>query len=146
MELGIINLWNAIIIAIILIPNIIYVARTTDVIYKKMPIAINVLEQIGRYGSMMLMVLPLGMKEFGFPSVAEMFLYLFCNMVLLLIYLATWGLYFKKKNLTKAMILAIVPTLIFLITGITLRHILLMITAVIFGIAHSLITYENNKE
>lgn len=145
MEFGFINFCNLLIVIIMLIPNIIYGIKTKDAEYKKVNMIVEILEQIGRYGSMILMILPIGMHEFGFPSVAEMFIYLFGNVILLVVYLVTWAFYFKKKNLSKAMVLAIAPTLIFLVTGIALRHVLLIITAVVFGITHSYITYQNNK-
>uniref|UniRef100_UPI00405638B1 hypothetical protein n=1 Tax=Acetatifactor sp. TaxID=1872090 RepID=UPI00405638B1 len=145
MEFGIINLWNLILIVILLLPNIIYAIKVKDVVYQKIHMIVNILEQVGRFGSMLLMVLPLGMKEFGFSSVAGMCIYFICNMILITGYLVTWGLYFRKRTLVKAMILAFAPTLIFLITGITLRHWWLVVTAVIFGVTHSYITYLNNK-
>ncbi len=145
MEFGMINLWNSILVVILLIPNIIFAIKVKDVVYQKVHMVLNILEQVGRYGSMLLMVLPLGMKEFGFPSVAEMFIYFICNLILIAVYLVTWGMYFKERTLVKAMILALAPTLIFLITGITLRHGLLVATAVVFGVAHGYITYQNNK-
>lgn len=145
MEFGFINLCGLLVVVIMLIPNVVYAIKVKDVSYKKVHVIIEVLEQVGRYGSMLLMVLPLGMKEFGFASVAEMFVYLFGNVILLVVYLTTWIFYYKKKSLFHAMILAIAPTLIFLISGITLSHVLLIITAVVFGAAHCYITYQNNK-
>lgn len=145
LEFSFINLCGLLIVVIMLIPNVIYAIKVKDVSYRKVHIAIGVLEQVGRYGSMLLMILPLGMKEFGFASVAEMFVYLFGNVILLVVYLTTWIFYYKKRSLFSAMMLAVVPTLIFLISGITLRHVLLIITAVVFGVAHGYITYQNYK-
>ena len=42
------------------------------------------------------------------------------------------------------MALAIIPTLIFLFSGLISLNILLIITSVLFGIGHLTITYYNN--
>lgn len=57
-----------------------------------------------------------------------------------------WFLYFIKQNLAKSMALAIIPTCIFLLCGITLQHVLLVISAVIFGVGHIYVTYRNVKD
>lgn len=44
------------------------------------------------------------------------------------------------------MALAIIPTGIFLLSGITLRYVLLIVSAVLFGMAHIYVTYQNAKE
>ena len=44
------------------------------------------------------------------------------------------------------MALAIIPICMFLLSGITLRHMLLVVSAVVFGIGHIYITYQNAKE
>ena len=49
-------------------------------------------------------------------------------------------LYFAKQKAWKSMALAVIPTLIFLISGITLRHIPLVICAIVFGVGHIYVT------
>lgn len=71
---------------------------------------------------------------------------MFCNLLLLLLYLIIWALYFKHTSLNKALILSVAPTLIFLISGVTLKNLLLIISSVIFGISHIFITYKNSKD
>lgn len=43
------------------------------------------------------------------------------------------------------MLLAIIPTGTFLISGITLMHVFLIMSALIFGIGHIYVTYQNAK-
>ena len=43
------------------------------------------------------------------------------------------------------MLLSIIPVIVFLLSGLALRHWLLVIAAVIFGAAHIYITNKNNK-
>ena len=78
MEFGWINIFGAVIIAIMLLPNIIYAKRFSDEKRRYMLNGklVTMIEQIGRYGSMLLMILPLGVWKFGFPNVFAMMLYL----------------------------------------------------------------------
>ena len=108
-------------------------------------VVINAIEQIGRYSSMALMCVPLLVWEFGFQSVADMILYFMCDTVLLVAYLIIWRFYFIRPTLKIALSLAILPTLIFLISGVLLRHWLLVAAAVLFGIGHIYITVQNHK-
>lgn len=145
MEFGVINVCGLIVVVLMLVPNMVYALKAKDAVYRRVNIVIEILEQIGRYSSMILMIFPLGMREFGFPSVADMFVYLMGNVSLLAVYWITWALYFRKRSLKKAMVLAIVPTMIFLVSGIALRHWALIGMAIVFGISHGYITYRNNK-
>ena len=147
MEFGIINLWNLIIVAAMLIPNIIHALKHKDERNKCDNKLINVLEQIGRYACIILMVIPLcfDKMEFGFSSVGAFFIYAGVNVILLVAYFVIWVRYSGEKSLWKAMCLAIMPTCMFLVTGITLEHWLLVVAAVIFGASHIYITYVNNK-
>ena len=147
MEFGWINLFGAGIIVLIMIPNIIYAARQKqDETQIEVPRGLSACEQVGRYGCIILMWLPLLVWKFGFGSVEEFLIYLIGNGVLLLCYYLSWMLYSRKKTLSVAMALAIIPTAIFLMSGILLRHWLLVAFAILFGFAHCTITYMTHKE
>ena len=144
MEFNPINLFGFIIVVIMLIPNIIYGIKFKGLENKCTNKAMNVIEQVGRYGSMALMVLPLFVWEFGFSSVFMMFVYVLGNGILLFTYLLVWVFYFKKQTMGRAMILAIAPTCIFFLSGVTLYHWALVVVAIIFGVGHIYVTYRNN--
>ena len=147
MEFGWINLFGAGIIVLIMIPNIIYAAgQKQDETQIEVPRGLSACEQVGRYGCIILMWLPLLVWKFGFGSVEEFLIYLIGNGALLLCYYLSWMLYSRKKTLSVAMALAIIPTAIFLLSGILLRHWLLVAFAILFGFAHCTITYMTHKE
>lgn len=147
MEFGWINLFGAGIIALIMIPNIIYAARQKqDETQIEVPRGLSACEQVGRYGCIILMWLPLLVWKFGFGSVEEFLIYLIGNGALLLCYYLSWMLYSRKKTLSVAMALAIIPTAIFLLSGILLHHWLLVAFAILFGACHCTITYMTHKE
>ncbi len=106
----------------------------------------NVIEQAGRYGCIFFMWLPLFVWEFGFNSKLEMIAYMALNAVLIFAYWIAFLIYFKKKNISLAIILAVIPSCIFLISGILLRHWLLVCFAILFAIGHIYVTKKNAEE
>lgn len=142
MEFGWINVFGTLIVVIMLIPNIIYAIKNKNIENEYSNKLVIILEQVGRYISMILTILPIGIS--GFKNVGYMLVYLIVNIILLLLYLIIWLFYFKSKTFLKSMFLAIIPTMIFLICGITLNHYGLILSSIIFGFAHILITYKNN--
>ena len=80
MEFGWINLFGAGIIVLIMIPNIIYAAgQKQDETQIEVPRGLSACEQVGRYGCIILMWLPLLVWKFGFGSVEEFLIYLIGN-------------------------------------------------------------------
>lgn len=141
-----INIWGFILVVLMLLPNILYAFRFRGQENKVTNKWIILVEQIGRYASMFLMVFNMGIAEFGFQSVVAFLVYGIGNLLLLVTYWIIWILYFKEQKLWKSMALAILPTCMFLLSGITLRHVFLVVSAVVFGIGHIYITYQNAKE
>ncbi len=142
-----INIFSIIMIVIIMIPNIMYAIKnrgSRSPLYENK--AIRIAEQIGRYASMFFMIFNIGFYELGFPSVEAFIIYAIGNFVLLIMYLIFWIPYYRNKTRWNGMALAIIPVCIFLLSGLTLRHYLLVISACIFGIAHLVITYQTHEK
>ena len=139
-----INVFNLIILVIMMLPNIEYARRFSGVENKCKNKLINILEQIGRYSCLFLMIFPLGVWKFGFTSVTALIVCIIGNIVLLGSYIVVWFFYFKKPSLCKALALALLPTGIFCLSGIVLHHTLLIISSILFGISHTYITHCNN--
>lgn len=143
MKFGWINLFGAAVVIAMLIPNIVYAVRNRDEKNLCESRVMNIAEQAGRYACIVLMWLPLLVWEFGFPSAAEMLVYLCGNALLLTVYLVVFVLYLKKKNARRAMILAVCPACIFLLSGVLLRHRLLAGFAALFAAGHIYVTKKN---
>ena len=143
MKFGWINVFGAGIVILMMIPNIVYAFRNKGEKNRCTNTFMNVLEQIGRYGCIILMWLPLLVWKFGFRSVPEMFFYLVGNGVLLAVYWAVFARYQKEKTRDRALALAILPACIFLLSGVLLGHWLLVGFALVFGIAHLYVTMKN---
>lgn len=117
--MGWLNLFGLIIVALMMVPNILYAVRHRDAQNRCTSRLANISEQIGRYGCMFLMVFPVGIMELGFCSVEAFLAYLIGNAVLLVAYFAFWIVYAKKQSLFAALLLAVLPTLLFLLSGLT---------------------------
>ena len=140
-----INIFGLIIIVLLLIPNAIYAYKNKNIENKCKNKLMNIIEQIGRYGSMLLMVFNIGVVELGFKSNESFAIWIISVIILMILYWIFWILYFKSKGLIKAMVLAIIPSIIFIYTGIMLRYWLLVTFGVLFAVGHIYVTYKNNK-
>lgn len=143
MEFGWINVFGAAVVILMLIPNILYALKNRDEKNLCENQFMNIIEQVGRYACIILMWLPLLVWKFGFTGTAGMILYLGGNAVLLAVYWIIFAGYMKKKQPGSALILAILPTCIFLLSGLVLRHWLLVAFAILFGIGHIYVTKKN---
>ena len=143
MEFGWINLFGGIIVILMLIPNIVYALRNRDERNLCENRLMNVVEQIGRYGCIILMWLPLLVWKFGFRSVFEMLLYFVGNGALLFAYWLVYGRYLKQRTAKRALALAVIPACIFLLSGLLLRHWLLVGFALLFAVGHIYVTMIN---
>ena len=144
-QFGWINLLGAGIVLLILIPNVVYALKNKGEENLCKNKVMNLIEQVGRYACMLLMWLPLLVWEFGFASKLSFLLYLFGNGALLLAYWIVYALYLNKKTARRALALAILPTCIFLFSGVLLRHWLLVGFAILFGVGHVYVTGKNIK-
>lgn len=143
MQFGWINIFGAAIVIIMLIPNIIYALKIPMAQPKGVNRAMSIIEQIGRYCCMALMVVPLGVGKFGFSSAAGLICYILSAGGLLLSYLIIWAFYFKKQTKPKALALAILPAVLFLTCSLLLGHWLLTLSSLVFAAGHIYITVKS---
>ena len=140
------NIFGLIFIAIIMIPNIIYAIKCKDgFINKWSNKTIELLEQIGRFGCFGFMIINIPGTWFGWWSDEAFEVYLLMDAILVLMYCITWIVCFKKKTIFRALALSILPSVLFLFSGIMSRSVLLILSAVIFAPCHILISYKNAK-
>jgi hypothetical protein len=140
-----INIFGLSIVILMLLPNIIYAIKLKTFENKCKNKMMNRMEQIGRYASMFFMVFKIGLYEFGFRSNVEFVIWLFVTTLLLLLYWLFWYIFFGSPRNTLPMILAILPSAVFITYGLFLRHWLLIISGILFSIGHIYVTYQNNQ-
>ena len=71
--------------------------------------------------------------------------YLIVDTILVMLYCAIWIICFKKNSIFRALALSIIPSMLFLFSGIMSRSVLLIIASVLFAPSHIVISYKNVK-
>ena len=141
-----INIFGLVFIAIIMIPNIVFAIKCKDGFENKWNNkSVEIVEQVGRFGCFGFMVINIPGTWFGWWSDNAFSIYLIVNMVLIIFYCGIWMICFRKNTVFRALALSIIPSVIFLFSGIMSRSILLIITSLLFAPAHILISYKNAK-
>jgi len=142
-----INIFGAIFIAVIMIPNIIYAIKCKDGFENRWSNrVVEVIEQIGRFGCFGFMVFQIPGTWFGWWSDEAFAIYLIVDSVLILLYCLIWLICFNKNTVFRALALSMIPSVVFLFSGIMSRSVLLIVAAVFFAPAHILISYKNAKD
>ena len=137
------NIFGLVMVVLLLIPNIKYAVKNKNQENKCTNKFMNVLEQIGRYACMIFMIINLEFAVVGFMFVFSYAAYILGNLVLMVSYWVIWDKYFEKQEQWKQMALAIIPTVLFLLSGLTMLNFTLTVSAVIFGIGHIYVTNKN---
>lgn len=138
------NYWGLAFVIVIMIPNIIYAVKMKEPPEQKYKNkAANLFEQIGRYGCLAFMIFNIPYTYFNFWFDYSLVVYLSVNGFLCIAYLIFWIVCWNKNGKLKVLSLSIIPSFIFLFSGIVLASIALIIFAVIFATCHILISYKN---
>ena len=143
--MGWFNYYGIAIMAIIMIPNIAYAVKHKDNVannYNKK--AVVILEQIGRYGCFVLMIFNIPYTYFDFWFDYALIVYLSVNSGLLIAYLIFWIICWNSHGKLKALSLSIIPSCIFLFSGVVLANIPLIAFAVLFAVNHIYISCKNS--
>lgn len=137
------NVSGLVFMAVIMIANIIYALKHKDAAEnKKVGKGLEVMEQIGRYGCMIFMIINIPGTRFGWWSQGAFTAYLAVDALLVALYCLLWAVC-RKKTLLRALALSALPSAVFLFSGIMGRSILLILSALIFAPSHILISCKN---
>ena len=140
------NPFGLVFITIIMIPNVVFAIRCKDGFannYRNK--TVEPVEQIGRFGCFGFMIFNVPGTWFGWASNESFTLYLILDALLVVLYCILWIVSWKKNGVFKALALSILPSAVFLISGIMSRSILLTVAALLFAPAHIFISYQNAK-
>ena len=141
-----INIFGTLFIVIIMIPNILYALKHKEGFENKWNNRMaEIIEQIGRFGCFGFMMVNIPGTWFGWWSDEAFAIYLIFNTVLIVVYCLIWIICFRKNTFFRAIALSVIPSAIFLFSGIMSRSILLIISSILFAPAHIWISYKNTK-
>ena len=140
------NVFGLVMVAVIMIPNILFAMKCKDgCVNKWNNKSVETVEQIGRFGCFGFMIINIPGTWFGWWSDEAFAVYLVVDAVLVTLYCVIWAVCFRKSSVFRALALSIIPSVLFLFSGIMSRSILLTIAAVLFAPSHILISYQNAK-
>lgn len=140
------NVFGLVMAAVIMIPNILFAMKCKDGFVNKWNNkSVETVEQIGRFGCFGFMIINIPGTWFGWWSDEAFAIYLVVDAVLVTLYCVIWAVCFRKSSVFRALALSIIPSVLFLFSGIMSRSILLTIAAVLFAPSHILISYQNAK-
>lgn len=140
------NVFGLVMVAVIMIPNILFAMKCKDGFVNKWNNkSVETMEQIGRFGCFGFMIISIPGTWFGWWSDEAFAVYLVVDAVLVTLYCVIWAVCFRKSSVFRALTLSIIPSVLFLFSGIMSRSILLTIAAVLFAPSHILISYQNAK-
>ena len=140
------NVFGLVMVAVIMIPNILFAMKCKDGFVNKWNNkSVETVEQIGRVGCFGFMIINIPGTWFGWWSDEAFAVYLVVDAVLVTLYCVIWAVCFRKNSVFRALALSIIPSVLFLFSGIMSRSILLTIAAVLFAPSHILISYQNAK-
>ena len=130
--------------AIIMTPNIVYyIGHKDDPADRCKNKTVEVAEQIGRYGCFALMIFNIPYTYFNFWFDHALIVYLSVNGAFLLAYTVFWIVFWNADGLARALTLSILPSCVFLFSGIVLANIPLIAFAVLFAVFHIYISCKN---
>ena len=140
------NVFGLIFMAVILIPNILFAVKCKDGFENKWKNrTVETVEQIGRFGCFGFMIFNIPGTWFGWWSDEAFAVYLVVDALLVGLYCLVWIVCFRKSSVFRALALSILPSVLFLFSGIMTRSVLLTISALLFAPAHIAISWQNAK-
>lgn len=140
------NVFGLVMVAVIMIPNILFAMKCKDGFVNKWNNKfVETVEQIGRFGCFGFMIINIPGTCFGWWSDEAFAVYLVVDALLVTLYCVIWAVCFRKSSVFRALALSIIPSVLFLFSGIMSRSILLTIAALLFAPSHIMLSYQNAK-
>lgn len=140
--MGWFNYYGLAIMAVILFPNLLFAVKHREGfenLYRNK--GVEIAEQIGRYGCFIFMIFNIPYAYHGFWFGGALAVYLSVNGALCLAYCLCWAVI--KEGVAKSLCLSIIPSVLFLFSGITVASAPLTAFAVAFAAGHITISYKN---
>lgn len=140
------NVFGLCLIIVIMIPNIVFAYKCKEGFENKWANKlVETIEQIGRFGCFGFMIFNIPGTCLGWWSEDIKMIYIIVDIVLVTLYCLIWIICFKKNSVFRSLALSIIPSILFLFSGIAIRSVLLIATAVLFAPSHIVISYKNAK-
>lgn len=126
------NLQGMLFAIIIAVPHIVFARTRTyniDVIDNR---AMLYIERVGKYASLILMAINIGVLEGGFTSELMAEFWFLATSVMVFVYVVLWIVFLKKESKMTAYILTVLTAIIFTISGLLQVKTLLLTAGIIY--------------
>lgn len=144
--MGWLNVFGLAFMAVIMLPNIVFALRCRDGFENRWHSkAVEVMEQIGRFGCFGFMVIRLPGTCFGWWSDEAFAVYLLVDVLLIAAYCAIWVICRRRNGVFRSLALSILPSAVFLFSGVMSRSVPLLLSALLFAPTHILLSHKNAK-
>lgn len=142
------NALGLLVVVLIMIPNVFSMIKSKETFVNsgKITKGLDILETIGRIGSMTFIIINIPNTYFGYFMDDGKNIYILVNSLLICTYYLFWIIYIKKISVSKYTYLSVIPTCIFLFSGIMIVSIPLILCSVLFMITHVTISIINSWE
>ena len=140
------NFIGLIFVAVILIPNIVFAVKNRDGFqnfYNNK--IVEILEQVGRFGCFLFMFVTPPFLNMGFKSDGIRTAYIITGSVLAAMYCLGWIVFRNENSVRRSLALSIIPSILFLESGLLSLNFPLIILSIVFAPCHILISYKNAK-
>ena len=139
------NVYGLLMSAVMMIPYILFAMKCKDGFENHFTNCwVEFLEQIGRFGCFGFMIFTIPGMALGWVNHSAFAAYLAVDGLLLAAYCVIWAV--GKGRRFRALALSILPSLLFLFSGVMTRAPLLVLSALLFAPCHIWISITNAKE
>ena len=141
------NYWGLVLFISVMIQNIIYAVRCPEGFENRWNNKIvQIIEQVGRYSCIVFMILIVPIFGADIPDGKYLAVYLSVDFLLVILYSVCWYKLWNRNDRFRALALSIIPSLLFLFSGIMTRYILLIAASLIFAPAHITVSVKNSDK
>lgn len=137
------NYYGLIFVVALLVPNVVYAIKNKNATPSYRNKAAETIEIISRFLCIALMIFNIPYTWIGFYFQFAKVVYLVVNSCLLVAYNIFWIVLRKKNGIVRTLLLSVIPTLVFLFSGVMIGSIPLVVSSVFFGATHILISVKN---
>lgn len=137
------NYWGIFLIVLIMIPNIFFAFVKNDSLQDLWQNkTVEAFEQVGRYGCILFMIIMVPGTGLRWENLRTV--YYFTTGFLSFVYFILFFFLYSKKSLGSALLLSLIPSFVFIFSGIFLNSIFLLVSGVVFAPCHVSISVMNN--
>ncbi|MEE1318595.1 MAG: hypothetical protein UHD05_03720 [Ruminococcus sp.] len=142
----VVNIHGLLFAVILAVPNIVFARTHTYNIKAIDNRAMLYIERVGKYVSLILMAVNIGVLELGFTSALMESFWLVSTSVMTAIYVVLWIIFFKKESKVIAYLLTLLTAVIVILSGLLQVKTLLLTAGIVYLIGELYVTAKVFKD